>query len=72
MMWSEREMPVCAGTNKKKLVKEALRLLRTEYGTGPVSRGMAMCSEPIRADDIEIVEVPFLSNSNSSNPPLAE
>lgn len=61
MLWCEREVPVCAGTNKRKLAKEALRLLRVEYGIGPVSRGMALCSEPIRADDIEIVEVPFLS-----------
>lgn len=28
----------------------------------PVSRGMALCGGPIRDDDIEIVEVPFLSN----------
>ena len=62
MKWCEREEPICAGTKKKKLVTEALRILHAEHGKGPVSRGMAMCSEPIRKDDIEIVEIPLLSN----------
>jgi len=71
MLWCEHPLPVCAGTNKKKLIKEALQLLKAEYGTGPVSRGMALCSEPIRADDIEIVEVPWCGNkpcNQSQNP----
>jgi hypothetical protein len=60
MKWCEWEEPICAGTNKKKLVVEALHILHKEHGKGPVSRGMAMCSEPIRSDDIEIVEIPFI------------
>jgi len=63
MQWCEREEPICAGTNKKKLVAEALRILHAEHGKGPVNRGMAMCSEPIRADDIEIMEIPFLADT---------
>jgi hypothetical protein len=70
MKWCEREEPICAGTNKKKLVAEALRILHAERGKGPVGRGMAMCSEPIRADDIEVVEIPLLSNVPRQESPL--
>lgn len=69
MMWCEREVPVCAGTNKKKLIKEALRLLRAEYGNGPVWRRAALCSMPITANDIEIVKIPFLSNTKGEAQP---
>lgn len=62
MKWCEREEPICAGTNKRKVASEALRILKAKHGTGPVSRGQAMCSIRITADDIEIVEVPFLAN----------
>jgi hypothetical protein len=62
MCWCENQVPVCAGTNKKRLVKEALRLLREEYGTGPVWRHGSLCSMPIVANDIDIVEIPILSN----------
>ena len=59
MKWCEREEPICAGTNKRKVAAEALRLLKAEHGTGPVCRGQAMCSVKITADGIEIVEIPF-------------
>lgn len=62
MKWSEREEPLCVGTNKKKLLSEALRMLKATHGDGPVSRGMAMCEVPITADDIEICEIPFLDS----------
>jgi len=62
MKWCEREEPICAGTNKRKVAAEALRILKAEHGNGPVSRGQAMCSAKITADDIEIVEIPFLAN----------
>lgn len=60
MKWCEREEPVCAGTNKKKLIREALRILRDKHGKGRISRGGALCSEPIRSSDIEIVSIPFV------------
>lgn len=60
MKWCEREEPICAGTNKKKVAAEALRRLKAEHGTGSVDRGQAMCSVKIAADDIEVVEIPFL------------
>jgi len=60
MMWCEREQPIIAGTNKRKLISEALKILKAEHGTGPVCRGQAMCALPITADDIEIVEVPMM------------
>lgn len=60
MQWCEREEPIIAGTNKRKLLSEALRMLKEKHGTGPVDRGAAMCQIPITADDIEIVEIPLL------------
>ena len=60
MMWCEREQPIIAGTNRRKLISEALKILKAEHGTGPVCRGQAMCALPITADDIEIVEVPMM------------
>jgi hypothetical protein len=57
MKWCEAQEPICVGTNKRKLAKEALRRLKEEHGTGPVSRGMAMCSVPITHHDIEILEL---------------
>lgn len=60
MMWCEREQPIIVGTNKRKLISEALKILKAEYGTGPIFRGRAMCALPITADDIEIVEVPMM------------
>lgn len=60
MMWCEREEPIVAGTNKRKLISEALKILKAEHGTGPVCRGQAMCALPITADDIEIVEIPLM------------
>lgn len=65
MKWCEREEPICAGTNKRAVAKEALRILKAEHGTGPVSRGMAMCSVKITADDVEIAKIPFLANSSA-------
>lgn len=61
MKWCEREEPICAGTNKRKVSDEALRILKLEHGTGPVIRGYEMRSVKITADDIEIVEIPFLA-----------
>ena len=63
MQWCEREEPICAGTDKRKLLTEALRRLKAEHGTGPVCRGRAMCEVPITANDIEIIPIPFLSTS---------
>ena len=60
MQWCEREEPICAGTNKRKVAQAALRILKEEHGTGPVSRGLAMCSAPITMSDIAVVEIPFL------------
>ena len=62
MQWCEREQPIIAGTNKRKILSRALEILKAEHGTGPVDRGVAMCQIPITADDIEIVEIPFLYN----------
>lgn len=54
MQWCEKNEPICIGTNKKKLKKEALRRLREEHGTGRVDRGQAMCQVKITYDDIKI------------------
>lgn len=62
MRWPETIEPICAGTNKRAVVLEAVRLLRIEHGDGPVSRPAAMCSVPITSTDIEIVSVPVVSN----------
>jgi hypothetical protein len=59
MQWCEANEPICGGTNKGKVAREALRILKAEHGTGPVSRGQAMCSLKICQSDIEIVEIPF-------------
>ena len=61
VLWCEREVPVCAGTNKKKLVQQALQ--RWRFCVRPLGDG----SEPICADDIEIVELPWCGN-NPCNP----
>lgn len=63
MKWCEREEPICVGTNKRKLLSEALRTLKAEHGTGPVCRGQAMCHVPITADDVEIIPIPFLCSN---------
>lgn len=65
MQWCEREEPIIAGTNKRKLLSEALKILKAEHGAGPVDRGAAMCQIPITADDVEIIEIPFLYNIES-------
>lgn len=63
MQWCEREEPIIAGTNKRKLLSEALRILKAKHGTGAVDRGAALCQIPITSDDLEIVEIPFLYNT---------
>ena len=63
MVWPETIEPVCAGTNKRSVTREAVRLLRLEHGDGPVSRPAAMSSVPITASDIEIVTIPLVSNA---------
>lgn len=60
MKWCEREEPVCIGRNKRKVARAALEILKRENGTGPVSRGAAMCFIPITMNDIEIVEIPVI------------
>ena len=72
MQWCEREQPIIAGTNKRKILSEALKILKAEHGKGLVDRGAAMCQIPITADDIEIVEIPFLYNSKDESRNEAE
>lgn len=60
MRWPEYDEPICAGTNKEKLVTEAVKILKKEHGLGPVPRQMAMCSVPIQRNDINIWEIPFI------------
>ena len=67
MKWCEREEPICAGTNKQKVATEALRILKSKHGTDRVNRGQAMCSVKITADDVEVVEIPFMANKEISN-----
>lgn len=62
MQWCEREEPIIAGTSKRKVLRAALKILKKEYGKGAIDRGGAMCQVPITADDVEIVELPFLNN----------
>jgi len=57
MAWPDGLEPVCVGTNKRKITREAVRMLRAEYGSGDVTRYGALCSCPIVAGDIECVEV---------------
>ena len=66
MVWPSALEPVCAGTNKRIVTREAVRMLRSEHGDGPISRPAAMCSVPITASDIEIVTIPFVSNTEMS------
>lgn len=67
MQWCEREQPIIAGTNKRKLISEALKILKAEHGTGSVRRGQAMCQVHITSDDVEIVEIPFLYNTQGDS-----
>lgn len=60
MKWCERDEPVCAGRNRRKVESAALRMLKAEHGSGPVDRGQAMCSLRITRRDIEIVELPSI------------
>jgi hypothetical protein len=60
MKWCEREEPICGGTNKKKVVSEAVKMLKAIHGTEPVDRGQAFCSVKITTDDIEVVEIPIV------------
>lgn len=71
MKWCERDEPICAGTNRKRVAAEALRRLKVIHGNGPVNRGAAMCSVKLTADDVGIVEVPFLANVRVMATPLA-
>lgn len=57
MCWAGKQEPICAGTNKAKLLNKALEILREEHGHGNVYRHGAMCSAPISKDDIEIIEI---------------
>jgi hypothetical protein len=57
--------PICAGTNKRTVIREAVRLLKIEHGDGPVERPLAMCSTPITASDIEVVTVPVIFTTHT-------
>jgi hypothetical protein len=60
MMWCEAQEPICAGANKKRVAREAYRILKERYGDEHVSRGMAMCHAPITHNDIEVREIPLV------------
>lgn len=59
MRWACDTEPVCAGTNKLAVRREAVRILKAEHGDD-VFRGAAMCSARICHDDIEVIEIPFI------------
>ena len=59
MRWPEYDEPVCAGSNKCMLREEALWILRAQHGTGCVPRPGAMCSLPIRHDDLREWKIPL-------------
>lgn len=63
MKWPCAIEPICAGTNKRTVTREAVRLLRAEHGNGDVPRPAAMCSMPITASDIEIITIPVVLNN---------
>ena len=63
MKWPNTLEPICAGSNRRKVVREAVRLLKIEHGEGPVNRPAAMSSAKITASDIEIVTVPLVANA---------
>jgi len=52
--------PICVGKNRQKTVKTALKMLREHYGNGVVVRPKAMCSAPIRRDDICVDIIPVV------------
>jgi hypothetical protein len=60
MIWPERLEPICCGTNKRLVAREAVRMLREQHGTGLVPRPQAFCSARITSSDIEIVTVPMI------------
>ena len=61
MRWPDYDEPICAGTNKAVLRKEALAILRKEHGSGDVVRPGAMCSVPIRNDDLREWNIPLFT-----------
>ena len=61
MQWCERNQPIIIGTNKKKLLTAALKILKEEHGYGKVCRGQAMCRVKITRDDILIQEIKYLA-----------
>lgn len=60
MRWACDTEPVCVGTSKLAVRREAVRILKAQHGDGPVDRGAAMCSARICHDDIEVIEIPFI------------
>jgi hypothetical protein len=62
MKWCEREEPICIGRNKRKVAQYALKLMKEKHGTGPVCRGAAFCQVRITMDDIEVIEIPCISD----------
>lgn len=65
MRWPMAAEPICTGTNKNNTMKEAMKILKAEHGTGDVNRFGAMCSVPLQYDDIEMEKIPFLNSSRS-------
>ncbi len=64
MKWCGRNEPIVAGLNKARGKAEALQILRAEHGKGPVDRGAAMCSLPIKKDDIVVEEIPLVGETH--------
>lgn len=56
-IWPEREEALCAGFNKKTVMKHAYKLAKEQNGHGLVDRGSAMCSCKIRYCDIKIEKI---------------
>ena len=67
MMWPGLPEPVCAGTSKREVVAEAVKLMRKRCGNGPVLRRGAMTSAAITAADIEAFTVPWVGKAGAVN-----
>ena len=67
MMWPGLPEPVCAGTSKREVAAEAVKLMRKRCGNEPVLRRGAMTVAAITAADIEVVTVPWVGKSGAVN-----
>lgn len=61
MKWAGSNEPICVGTNRKKTLSAALKIMKEEHGMGPVDRGAAFCSAPITYDDIDISTIKVIA-----------